>query len=889
MNKRATPFEITFKPLTKTKPKKKLNKDQALGQINKLWDKVAKNERCSIKDLLYNLLFVVRYDHKTQKPNNLKRYCGHKYQTLFSKYEKTRVNLYQQNKMQTDPRIIPNIIQILSQIENEGEQEELLECLSEDLGLFTLPNELLIEIFKYFTDQELIEFSVVSKLFYQICFDSCLWNKVNFPNVSNIWWKNNQFLRISPTVSSIVLPNLPKSKGSVITKLIETCPNIRHLFLPVKDFSILCRIKKAQLLTTLSVCGNFQSIPENVYLLSSLKILDLSCVGFRCGSFDPKCAASMTNLKELYLPMNEHLNKSVNVFSSLTSLTTLDTYNHSPNANKLKSLRSIIIHTRALLNEQTKDSFSKFNFSIHEFNHYFPQYQKLFFLKKYQTNHNRNSNSNTGNNTNSNSNNNNNNINFDLNEEEKNTINLDCSLLNNLESLQILDVSGGYVSNIFSTFHYLKNSLKTIKLRNFELECFPEQLSRLTKLTYLDLSDNYIDQIPMEIKHLKSLTYLNLSGNDISRLPIEITLLKSLQILNLGGNHVQLLPKNFEKLSKLKVLDLRRSAKSKAYNRISNGIRLLPPLMVKNLKLLQYLNIENNSLSNFPKLKNNILPLIRIIKVNKNTQLSGTIKLINLNHLNLIEFSTTNVNKLKIINCPHLAIIKASNSPIKSLILKNTKGLEQLHLENTLIKNLDNCDFHFMNSLFSVKISGKGTITKIPKSLITNKKFFQKIMIVDHLIADISPITNLKNLKEAVFNNNKITKIPKFKKNNQLSKLFLNYNLITNVENIQNLNLLEQLHLKNNKITNLPSNMYYLKNIKILNLSENYIEEIKDEILDWLNSYKSPLLIDFSQNKLKKIPKDFKNFKYGTFIKFTGNEYLTFIKNETHRSFNQND
>lgn len=62
------------------------------------------------------------------------------------------------------------------------------------------------------------------------------------------------------------------------------------------------------------------------------------------------------------------------------------------------------------------------------------------------------------------------------------------------------------------------------------------QISKLTKLDDLNLSNDNLTQISDQILELKSLIILNLSNNKISQIPDGIANLKNLQILNLSGN-----------------------------------------------------------------------------------------------------------------------------------------------------------------------------------------------------------------------------------------------------------------------------------------------------------------------------------------------------------------
>lgn len=71
-----------------------------------------------------------------------------------------------------------------------------------------------------------------------------------------------------------------------------------------------------------------------------------------------------------------------------------------------------------------------------------------------------------------------------------------------------------------------------------ELIYFPEEICNLRNLGNLDLSDNQIDSIPDELKNFRRLSVLNLSNNNISDIPYAVDSLNTLTVLNLTGNPI---------------------------------------------------------------------------------------------------------------------------------------------------------------------------------------------------------------------------------------------------------------------------------------------------------------------------------------------------------------
>ncbi|KAI9010440.1 hypothetical protein CLU79DRAFT_710459 [Phycomyces nitens] len=81
-------------------------------------------------------------------------------------------------------------------------------------------------------------------------------------------------------------------------------------------------------------------------------------------------------------------------------------------------------------------------------------------------------------------------------------------------------------------------------------------ISRLTRLTFLDLSHNQLETLPESIRYLKHLQHLNLANNLIPELPSVIQFFVKLNHLDLSNNPLQELSANIARLTQLTMLDL---------------------------------------------------------------------------------------------------------------------------------------------------------------------------------------------------------------------------------------------------------------------------------------------------------------------------------------------
>ncbi len=103
----------------------------------------------------------------------------------------------------------------------------------------------------------------------------------------------------------------------------------------------------------------------------------------------------------------------------------------------------------------------------------------------------------------------------------------------------------------------IPDNIQSFILRNNKFTTFPDGLSRLPKLEYLDLSGNRIKSVPESINNLTKLHYLDLSNNRISTLPAVFSGLGELKELNLSGNKLKSLSPAICTLQNLKFLNLK--------------------------------------------------------------------------------------------------------------------------------------------------------------------------------------------------------------------------------------------------------------------------------------------------------------------------------------------
>lgn len=155
-------------------------------------------------------------------------------------------------------------------------------------------------------------------------------------------------------------------------------------------------------------------------------------------------------------------------------------------------------------------------------------------------------------------------------------------------------------------------SLTYLDLSNNELTSLPQAVTKLTGLSSLDLRSNQLASLPSEITNLTNLTYLNLGGNKLTGVPLEITMLTNLSELDLRHNELVSLPTEITRLTNLTSLDLRNNALTSVPSemvKLSNlrGLYLRGnqlksvPLDITKLRSLTYLDLSGNQLPIAPE------------------------------------------------------------------------------------------------------------------------------------------------------------------------------------------------------------------------------------------------------------------------------------------------
>ncbi len=98
--------------------------------------------------------------------------------------------------------------------------------------------------------------------------------------------------------------------------------------------------------------------------------------------------------------------------------------------------------------------------------------------------------------------------------------------------------------------------LRTLSLRDCDLEEFPYQIGELTNLLTLDLDGNQLSELPVWFVALEKLKSLYLPLNNFTKFPAVLTRMWGLEHLNISRNSIERLPTSLANITALQTLEI---------------------------------------------------------------------------------------------------------------------------------------------------------------------------------------------------------------------------------------------------------------------------------------------------------------------------------------------
>lgn len=348
----------------------------------------------------------------------------------------------------------------------------------------------------------------------------------------------------------------------------------------------------------------------------------------------------------------------------------------------------------------------------------------------------------------------------------RNLITIPISLYSKAGEIISLNLSRNLSLDLPRDFIHSCVNLRDIKFNNNEARKLPLSFSRANKLTYLDVSNNRLEQLEhAELSGLTGLLKLNLANNRLKHLPPYFGAYRALRTLNISSNFLEKFPGFLCELESLVDLDV-------SFNLIMNF-----PDNIGDLKCLERLVITNNRLSGvLPDSFKNLLSLRELdVKYNAISAIDV------ISELPKLEIMTADHNAISqfIGSFERLRSLKLNANPITKFgITASVPTLKLLNLSHAQLASIDDT-FHNILNL---------------ERLVLDKNYFVSLP---------AQIGSLRRLEHFSIANNSLGELP------------------AEIGCLQELRVLD---VRSNNLRKLPMDIWWANKLETLNASTNIID-----------------------------------------------------------------
>ncbi|KAE9421141.1 hypothetical protein Angca_008075, partial [Angiostrongylus cantonensis] len=431
--------------------------------------------------------------------------------------------------------------------------------------------------------------------------------------------------------------------------------------------------------------------------------------------------------------------------------------------------------------------------------------------------------------------------------------------LSRLSSLTFLDLS----SNCLSTFPASLAQLANLERLNMSSNCIqtvPSNVKFMKRLRSLNLENNWISTLPSQLAECENLKCLNLKFNRIKQIPEDVLIrLPLLKQWSLAGNYIEYL--STDQLMHIDKLDLRRNALCSCFRLPSSCFDQLTFLDIRD-----NWNVSTVHLTNLPSLQVLHCERLQLASLHLNGQnlthlhahhnmLDCLIVMPVPLHLVFIDISHNNFDSLPdwICDLPQIECLRVHNNRLTNVPnrLFSVQSMRHLCCKNNRIKSLPNPTNH-LNLVSCILYNNQ--LTELPPD------FLWKCSRLRHLNVSFNRLTVLPAMDANVERNrvnvlrlssNRLDEsiMPILMKMKRLKILDLSRNKLRYFDDsaLTSLSLLEELNLSSNELTALSPSIFKLPALQVLKAHSNHIKSIPDLSL-------SPTLqiLDLSNNALGK-------------------------------------
>ncbi|KAI2473646.1 adenylate cyclase [Annulohypoxylon bovei var. microspora] len=348
----------------------------------------------------------------------------------------------------------------------------------------------------------------------------------------------------------------------------------------------------------------------------------------------------------------------------------------------------------------------------------------------------------------------------------RNLITIPITLYSKTPDIISLNLSRNLSLDLPRDFVQACPQLRDIKYSNNEARKLPISIGRAGRLTYLDVSNNRLEELDhAELGRLTGLLKLSLANNRLSRLPQEFGLFKALRSLNLSSNFLEKFPVFLCDLESLVDIDVS-----------FNSISCLPDEIGKLQNLEKFVMTNNRLAGSLPPTLKELISLRELdIKYNTLTAIDIVSKLPKL------EILSADHNTIsQFVGCfERVRSLKLNSNPITKFEIESpVPTLKQLNLSNCQLASID-ISFNNMINL---------------EKLVLDRNYFVSLP---------NTIGNMRRLDHFSIAHNSVGELP---------------------PEIGCLNELRVLDIRGNNIRKLPMDIWWANKLETLNASSNVLE-----------------------------------------------------------------
>ncbi|XWW93100.1 hypothetical protein V2A60_001029 [Cordyceps javanica] len=328
----------------------------------------------------------------------------------------------------------------------------------------------------------------------------------------------------------------------------------------------------------------------------------------------------------------------------------------------------------------------------------------------------------------------------------RNLVTIPISLYLKAADIISLNLSRNLSLDVPRDFIQSCKQLRDIKFNNNEARKLPLSLCRAAKLTYLDVSNNRVEQLDnAELDTLTGLLKMNLANNRLTHIPPYFNAYQALRTLNISSNFLDTFPRFICELQSLVDLDLS-----------FNSIGELPD-EIGQLKNLEKLLITNNRLgSEVPETFRDLISLRELdVKYNHITNIDVISELPKLEIL----YAAHNQISSFVGGFERIRLLKLNSNPLNKFeIVAPVPTLKTLNLSHAQLASIDSAFAHMMN--LEQLVLDKNYFVSLPQQLGALSRL-EHFSIANNSVGELPPqIGCLTELRVLDVRGNNISKLP---------------------------------------------------------------------------------------------------------------------------------